>query len=280
MSLTEGTACASRGVFYIALGEPYRREARASIASLRRHCPELPVAVLTDEPDSMRDVADVLVEQPVVSNARGKTAAKPRYMTLAPFEQNLFLDTDTRVLEDIRPIFGLLDHYDLAVHFEGGPSRHGGGLHYHTLCNSGVFLFARRPEVADCLARYQNYYDQAYANADERGSEHGLRDQRFLALAIAESRARPCHLGNFMNFTLWEPNLASSAPAVIHGRYEPMDKLGARLRASWREGEWERRLWLPGIRDYLAAGPRAAGPVLGAGLVLKRAWAEWKTRRA
>ena len=87
-----------RGIVTIAQGENARRQAVASINSLRRAGSKLPVAVIGDLPI---DGATVHVHMPddLVGDP-GARKAKVNLDTLSPFEHTLYLDADCRVVTD------------------------------------------------------------------------------------------------------------------------------------------------------------------------------------
>lgn len=101
---------ARRGALYVAYGDRAREQARESMDSLHGVAPELPVAVVSDEPLEGADHQVLHVEMD-----RGARAQKTRMYSLSPFERTLFLDADTRVLLDPQPGFGLLEATDVVL---------------------------------------------------------------------------------------------------------------------------------------------------------------------
>jgi len=191
---------------------------------------------------------------------------------LSPFENTLFLDTDTYIAGDPGPAFGLLNHYDLGVHFFGPMLKLGPDLQYHPQCNSGVILFKANAASVEVFRRWEEEYEQGVrssASADPRG----LNDQRYLAIAIARSSARAVHLDSYLNFTLWDFQVTWSPPTILHGRLARMDRVAAEIRRQWNPNrDCHPRLWLPNIRGLLPAGVRRSDPLLAAALLMRRAW--------
>jgi hypothetical protein len=208
--------------------------------------------------------------------------AKPLYIYEAsPFGRTLFLDTDTVIGRDIVPIFGLLRHYDIGVRFGGAQLNEGDGLTFHTQCNSGVIIFRKCDAVESVFKKWLGLYDDVaarHAVEDRRG----LADQRYLALAIAQSRARPVPLESFLNFTLFDTIGTCSPPVVYHGRFAWIEELAQSVNQSWNpELDWWVHLWLPNILGFLPRGIRRSDPLLAAALVLRRLYNElrWQMKK-
>lgn len=103
-----------RGVLYYAAGERFAKEALVSAKSVKRHMPDLPTAIVTDQPvpEALFDLRLSLA--PDVSIKRQKMHA----LQHSPFEQTLYLDTDTYVADAIWEVFDLLERYELAAALE------------------------------------------------------------------------------------------------------------------------------------------------------------------
>ena len=205
------TVWPKEGVVYLAFGDRWQAEAQRSLMSLRTNSPGVAAAVITDRPWKHEPQPDAFVVREAIAGFR----CKPVYLyEAAPFESNLFLDTDTVVARDLAPAFGLLRHFDIGVRFGGPQLNEPDGLELHTQCNSGVVLF-RKNAVTEALFRdWLAIYDAA---AKSTGTPN-VGDQRYLAIAIARSAARPVHLAEYFNFALFETILTYSPPLVYHGR--------------------------------------------------------------
>jgi hypothetical protein len=114
----------SRGVVYAAFGSPYLDECSVSVESLVRASPSLPYCTFTDEPRSWE--ARKWKREQVILLDRGNlgggawshlTGSKIEAIARSPFEQTLFLDTDTVVLGDVDPLFGLLERFDVGASY-------------------------------------------------------------------------------------------------------------------------------------------------------------------
>lgn len=260
-----------RGVFYIAFGEKYREEVRRSCESLKRVAPTLKVAVVSDRTWEGAFQPEVVLERPPILSLE----CKSRYMGESPFEQTLFLDTDTYVVRDPLPLFGLLRHYDFCTQFGGAQFNHPGGLEHQARACSGMMLFRNSAEVRGVFARW----DEEYMEEGKRLGASGQADERALTIALAESRLRLGVLAPYVHLNLGTPSVFLSPPVVLHGREMDMAVVARRIAGGWDQlRDWHPRVWLPNIRGLLPAGVRRSDPFLAASLIARRAWNTWRNR--
>lgn len=257
-----------QGVVYIAFGDSYKKEARASIMSLRAVSSNLPVAVVTDEAWN----EDPLPEYFVIREGSYGYNCKPKYLyKTSPFTETLYLDTDTYVARDIYPIFGLLQYYDIGVRFGGPQLNESPGLEFHTQCNSGVILFKKNERTQEAFDIWNRTYMETMERKKTTTNSKGLNDQRYLASAIAVSRARPVHLAEYLNFTLFDTIATYSPPVVYHSRLAEVREIDRVMTRRWNPKEdWQARLWLSNIKGALPRGVRRSDPLLAAAILLRR----------
>lgn len=260
------------GVLYIAFGDRYQAEARRSIRSLHESSPGLRVAVIADR-------AWTLAPRPeefIIREADRSFGCKPRYMSESPFDRTLFLDTDTVVARDLRPVFGLLDWYDLGIRFLGPQLNADGGLEFHSQCNSGVVLYRKSEAVDRMFEAWKRLYEKQRERQEQEGrgvGPKGVHNQRSLSIALAKSDVRATHLETHLNFTLWQTIVTYSPPVIYHGKIEEMEGLDRVIAGGWDAHTDRRaRLWLPSVRGLLPAGIRRSDPLLAAALFLRRAY--------
>ncbi len=257
----------NRGVLYIAFGNQWVEETKRSIRSLRT-VSDIPVAVITDAPWQGPDEPDHFVEHQAIPGF----ASKPELMALTPFENTLFIDTDTYVASDVTPAFGLLSHYDMGVHFFGPMLKIQPDLMCHPQCNSGVILYKKNEVVLDVFRRWAEEYEEGVKTRVAK-DPRGIGNQRYLAIAIARSTARVVHLDTYLNFTLWDVLVTWSPPMILHGRLAHMETIADEINGKWNVSkDWHPRLWMPNIRGLLPMGVRRSDPLLAVTLILRRAW--------
>jgi hypothetical protein len=177
----------SSGILYVATGELYILAAIRSAKSVLKHCPSLPTHLYADWGNYDFDFG----HSPYPFTSVGKIEnphrrSKLDYLSKTPFEQTLYLDTDTSLNEDIRDMFRVLERFDIALthaHKRNTPER----LRTWNLelpqafpqYNSGVMLYRRTPAVIQFLEEWRDHY---YQNLDHiRQDQMTLRELLWLS---------------------------------------------------------------------------------------------------
>jgi hypothetical protein len=101
-----------RGVIYLVSGpRSYMSELQTSLASLRRHEPDLPVTVFSRH----RLPRGTRADHASYSTEHHPLKEKVLILSESPYERTLFLDTDTTILGPISPVFDHLDSHQFGV---------------------------------------------------------------------------------------------------------------------------------------------------------------------
>ena len=106
----------SRGVLYIASGYEHIKAALLSAQSVRDTNPNLPIHLFADyQQQNIQLDAEPgpLTSWENISDPHRRS--KVDYISRTPFEQTMYLDTDTRVLCDLEDVFCLLENFDVAM---------------------------------------------------------------------------------------------------------------------------------------------------------------------
>ena len=98
----------NRGVLYIAFGDNFLKEMLFSAESVKKHNPNLHITAFADKKVESEFVDECRVIK--VKHLRPKID----YIAETPYEQTLFLDTDTVVDYNIEDMFDLLSNFDFA----------------------------------------------------------------------------------------------------------------------------------------------------------------------
>ena len=100
--------------------------------------------------------------------------SKVDYMNRTPFEQTLYLDTDTAVNADITDIFSILERFDIALcHAHHRNSEFSTTLWREKLpqafpqFNSGVILYRKTPVVLKFLEDWRNSFRESKHRHDD-----------------------------------------------------------------------------------------------------------------
>lgn len=113
----------SRGVVYMCWGDPAIREAEASMRSLWRYEPGMPVVVVGDE-QAVENFSDKRVTVQVCDTDPFTSASlfgfkagriKPLLAGLSPFDQTLYVDAETEFKRSPSIGFDLLDRWDFVI---------------------------------------------------------------------------------------------------------------------------------------------------------------------
>lgn len=176
----------TRGVVYVAFGDRFVAEAVHSVDSLRRHCPGLPAVLFTDRPAHGAPFDEVRVVEV------GHIRAKVDLLAQSPFDQSLYLDSDTRVVHDLRDVYEVLDRFDLAMCHDFARKRETMSRHIPEYAaipyafsefNGGVILYGN----SEAARRFLELWRQRFHQYREQTKGW---DQASLRVAAWESRAR------------------------------------------------------------------------------------------
>jgi hypothetical protein len=179
-------------------------------------------------------------------------AAKIPHISASPYNETLFLDSDTYVCGDLTQLFALTDAFDLAAahapmraiyEVEGVPDS-------FPEFNTGVIVFRRSPDVqavlsswADLFSRYlERLHDDAIRwlhPADRRW--HALNDQGAFREALYRSRLRLTTLPPEYNCRFTVPGFVDGPVRILHGRGLHLPSVAVAINSvSTRRGYQER----------------------------------------
>jgi len=151
-----------RGILYIAFGECFMKELSYSAESVKKHNPDLHITVFTDRPFDCQFVDDVKIVP--IKHLRPKID----FIKYAPYEENIFLDTDTIIDHPLDDLYEILRKYDLAlVHdlarkrkkFKDTIPEYGNIPYSFSEVNTGVIAFKNNEKVQSLFELWRmNFY--------------------------------------------------------------------------------------------------------------------------
>lgn len=161
LSTNYGNRMSNKGVLYIAFGKNFIKEMLFSAESVKRHCPNMHITVF----------ADRLVESEFIDDCKiikvNHIRAKVDYIDQTPYDQTLFLDTDTLIDHNVEEMFGLLEKYDLAICHDLARKRDNvsqkipeyGKIPYgFSEVNPGVIVFKKNIAVLGFFELWKKYF--------------------------------------------------------------------------------------------------------------------------
>ena len=152
----------SSGVIYITSGKFHTAAAIAAAQSVRDTNPWLEIDLYTDEKDACGPF------DRIVHFEDGHRRSKVDYLPQTRFARTLYLDSDTRVVADLKPMFELLTRFDLAIaHAHARNAGRQTEIWRHEIPetfpqhNGGVILYRGNGKALDFMKRWSNAYHEA-----------------------------------------------------------------------------------------------------------------------
>lgn len=227
-----------KGILYIATGDRFREEAHFSARRVHQLMPEMPMALASDQfCDEEIFACRIPIQHP-----QGSFADKIAPLAKSPFEQTLFLDTDTYLCEAVPEIFELLQQYDVAM--AHAPMRHTGSVDVPASFpefNSGVIAYRMNDRTRLLFDNWARFYEEQVAHTGQ------IDDQPALRRALWNSDAKIAVLPPEYNFRFVLPSFAGRGNVkILHGRHHHLSDLEKRINRSGSP-----RVFLPRVRDAL-----------------------------
>jgi hypothetical protein len=207
------------GFVYVATGKKYIEEAIYSSRSYKKHHPNVPICIFTDDVSTVKRVKHVFDQVIAISNVR-YTYIDKIAMKDSPYERSIFIDTDTICAAPMYELFDLLHKCDLAVH------QNAEGLEYDykkfglnismAEFNTGVLGFSKSK-----ISKHQFFeqWEKLYIEYEYLK----LTDQFSFRLLLYNSNVRYCWIPSAYNFFIYMPAYTGIQAKIIHGR--PFQKL-------------------------------------------------------
>ncbi|WP_153952561.1 hypothetical protein [Halosegnis longus] len=213
-------------------GEQFVDEAIYSAQSANTHMPEVDTAIATTEVNQDLTTFDYVIEldeaQRKVVEGRNWLIDSTIKPDLSPFEQTLYLDSDTYIANDVSELFGLLDKFDLAItRVPQQPPVPELPEPWH-LYNCGVILYRDSQEVRHFLNRWSEIYNQILEDQEQP------EDQPAFAKALYECDDLQWYtLPRRYNVRFPRRGVLADEAKIIHGRHPAgLDKVSSELNQS------------------------------------------------
>ncbi len=228
----------NQGILYIATGERFREEAISSSCRVRQLMPKIPTGLASDQfPQGNLFSYSIPIERP-----QGSFADKIAPLAQTPFEETLFLDTDTYLCEAVPEIFEILQRYDIAM--AHAPMRQTGPVDVPASFpefNSGVIAYRMNDRTRSLLENWARFYEEQVSRTGQ------IDDQPALRRALWYSDAKIAVLPPEYNFRFVLPAFAGRGKVkILHGRHPNLPNLEKLVNRSGSP-----RVFLPRLRDAI-----------------------------
>ena len=205
------------GVYYIATGDHFVREAAISAQSVRDTMPDVPIAIATDvEPefdfDHVIDIPDPkhgFVDQ--INN-----------LHRSPFDQTIHFDTDIYVGSDVSDLFELLNQFDIAVAHNHNREVYDppGVPDSFPEYNTGVVAYQNDSDLRDFTRAWKENYESLVR-------EDNTQNQPSFRKTLYESDLRIATLPPEYNCMVRYPGHVRNEVKIAHSRLLDIDTPGA-----------------------------------------------------
>lgn len=206
----------TKGIMYVASGKKYIQSAIRSAKSVRKHNPGLQIHLYANWNECGFDFSQSLEPFTSVETIESPHfRSKVDYSVRTPFERTLYLDTDTRVIANIEPLFDLLDRFDIAL--AHAPNRITRLMNWkipvpisYPQFNCGVFVYRRSEKVWNAL----NEWIEAFHEAGFRSDQITFREIIWRSELRVATLAPEYNLRHLKYFLIW--GAREARPKILH----------------------------------------------------------------
>jgi len=229
----------SKGILYVATGKKYVEEAIFSAISCKR-TNSYPIALITDSEDYIlpKNLFNIVIVKSAEYNYIDKLLLK-----YTPFEQTIFLDTDTFVTDRLDDLFRILDYREFAIHQadEGYEFSMPEISNAMPEFNTGVIAYRLTKNVKLLIENWHMAFKK---------NSHIKTDQYHLRKTLYESEVKFAIFSSAYNFIIYYPNFVIQSVKILHGRpLSSLQKIAEDLNRIRHDNAW-RRAYYPYNNDF------------------------------
>ncbi len=217
------------GFIYVASGEQFITEAIDSATSLKKFMPEAKITLITDNDSGLNQkcfnqILHLSTDLAGVAPQYRGYYQKIKGLSASPYQQTLFVDTDTQFADSVWELFSLLEDYDLAV--ASAPykakipsmsliefSQKYQDKNYLPTLNTGVICYQKSSKVKQLFEDWE----KTFVNNVPANGEY-YSDQTVFCQALAKSQVRHNILPIEYNFRIGMPQAVHGGVKIFHGR--------------------------------------------------------------
>ena len=207
----------NKGIFFIATGKKYQEELFSAIKRVKEVMPTIKIAVCADIDYSLLVGVDYFIK---IKNPAYNFSDKVNNFMLTPFKKTIFLDTDTYVVDDLSPIFDILNRFDVVA--PHAPIEEDDLVNLpdaFSEMNSGVIGYNKNNKIKKMMNLYKKHYSNSLDYYLKKDGDIPP-DQPSFRYAIYKSNVSFCFLPHEYNCMLDFPCFLSSKVHILHGHYK------------------------------------------------------------
>jgi hypothetical protein len=213
-----------KGFLYIATGKNFIEEAYISYVSLMKHSDLIPATIFVDKENEILakgKFSDVrIIEEPFFN-----FIDKIEPLLSSPYEETIFIDSDTYIVEDISGLFDIFSKYDFFASFAPGRGTNEFSPdvpEWFPEYNTGIIGFRNTKGSQEVIENWLCFYKKQL-----KGLRKPPHDQPSFRSAIFNSNLRIYNLPMEYNFRITNQNIrwANSTVKIIHGRHKNYPEL-------------------------------------------------------
>lgn len=212
-----------KGIVLVGTGERYIGEIQRLIPNIKQYYPDMHIAVYADACLA----CDLDLFYPIETPAYG-FEDKIRYMSSAPFEKCLFLDTDVYLTSKIDDLFTMLDRFELVAPYAPIDERRLGIPDSFPELNTGVISFRNTARIKAFFRQWERLYASDIAQNDPVCKPP---DQPSFREALYRSDLSFAMVSQEYNCMLDYPNFLSGKVHIVHGRRHDKEKMSILVNA-------------------------------------------------
>ena len=154
-----------RGALYIVFGDNFIKEMLYSVESLKKYNPDLHVTVFSN-----KEINSSLIDNVRVIDVK-HMRPKIDYIHETPYEETIFLDTDTIINHSLNDAFDILNKYDIALAHDLARKRkkfnnvipeYEAIPYSFSEINTGVIVFKNNDNIKKLFENWRHYFYKYY----------------------------------------------------------------------------------------------------------------------
>lgn len=238
----------SIGFLYLATGKQYIDESLRSSITLRKHHPEIPICLITDDPDFFNE-KEHCFNQIIRINQPTYSLLDKIQIDKTPYDKTIFIDTDTICIEPIDELFALLEKCDLVIHqnaegYDYDFEKYGLNIAMPEF-NTGLIGFNKKKLIeTNFFKDWESLYNK-YKSIN-------VNDQLSFRILLYNSSLRYCTIPSAYNFFIYFPAYTTLHAKIIHGRpFSRLEEIAKKINQTTQlKGAWQ-RCYFPELNEVI-----------------------------